>query len=249
MRFSLLLAVWFALPAHAVLILSGPAPDNSNAIQVQNRFLGLNNGSVQSACVLLDSLLPVSSASRTFTCGAGFAGGDHDANKSKLLSISEAGILDAADLRLTFDAVEPGGNSITIERLALFFYDGVSGALLTGSAVELAPVPMTLSSTNEGNGKPELVFRLDQTSINLLTAAGFNANTIVGMAVNFSGASGGPETFYLANQFNSEGIPEPGTWVLGATALGLLCLNRRKRRPSPRSLPEHACTASSPSAA
>lgn len=142
-------------------------------------------------------------------------------NQSTTFVAGDKNIATPADLRITFDAVESGGNSITIDRLALYFWDS-AGNVLTPGGIELSPAPYVLPTTITGNGKAELVFKLDPQSIADLTNAGFSTTTIIGIAVNLSDVAGGPEGFYLSNAQVAEGVPEPGTWLLTGGALVLL---------------------------
>jgi hypothetical protein len=228
---SLVLCVLFwTTRASANIIFAGIAPDNSNAVQAQNSMMVVaSNATTSSACVLIDSVLLGSNFVYT-PCPSGFAGGDQTNVQTETFSAGSQNIANAADLRVTFDALESGGNSITIDRWVLYFWNPTTGAELVPGGIELSPVPYTINPTIQGGGNAEQVFKLDPQSIADLTLAGFNASTIIGMAVNLSNISGGPEAFYLSNQVTAEGVPEPGTYFLTIGALALLYRRVSSRR-------------------
>lgn len=154
------------------------------------------------------------------------------ASQTSLRSLGDLGITAASDLRIVFNALEPAGNDIVLTDLVLDIYDP-SGTLLFSSG---SFDPVTFDSTFPGAGNAGFVFGLDATqaaSAQTLAFGGSFAANLVGLSAAASDATGGFETFFVAN---AEGpgptpIPEPQTWALmGAGLFAVLLMRRRVQR-------------------
>ena len=133
--------------------------------------------------------------------------------KYDILSLSSLGINTIADLpslRIVFDATNPAGGSINMNNLTVKFFD------TTGALVEIAQTSHDFSNTIAGNGDTGFAF-------NISSLPTFDPSLRIALEATFTGAHGGPESFFAYNA--SQPIPEPGTIVLmgaGLVAVGLL---------------------------
>ena len=201
------------------------APDKSNAIQAQNRILSVQasgSNTTESGCILYGDV--------TSPCPTVTGGDTVVPSQSHTATFGTLGINDAANLAITFDAVESSGNSILLNQLVLYVWNDLgSGPLFTAS---LNNPNQNFASTLNGNGKAEAIFVLDQTSIDALNTLNFGPTWIIGMGASLSNVSSGAETFYvstLGTATNPEPVPEPTTWSLLAVGLGVTAYLKRRR--------------------
>lgn len=175
--------------------------------------------------------------------GALAVGGDTLAiNQTR--TITQAGATSAANLRIVFNAQEPGNaaaNPITLNNLVLTIYSPTGTPLFTSGP--LSGAPLNFSATQVGTGNAGFVFGLNaaqsaQAQTAAFSGAGFGSN-MIGLSASASNATGGPETFFVTNVGGPGGlpplvgpIPEPGTVALLAT--GLLALGGITRRRKER---------------
>lgn len=135
-------------------------------------------------------------------------------------SFLQLGLTDASLLRIALNAVEPGGDSITLNNLTLrLFNDTGSQAATTFSTTG----PITFNQTLPGTGNSGFVFALDaaQASIaNTAISQGFDRLTL---SASLSNATGGPDTFF------AYAVPEPSTYMMLIGGLGLVGLLVRRR--------------------
>ena len=159
------------------------------------------------------------------------------ASQTQTRTISSLGVMSAADLRVVFNALEPGNalNSIDLSNLVLSIYSP-TGALLFNSGAFAA---QSFANTQTGAGNSGFVFGLDTAqAIQAQTAAfgiGFGDNR-VGLAATANNATGGFETFFVASGTTGEGggpggnpVPEPATLgLVGLALFGVIGSRRRK---------------------
>ena len=156
------------------------------------------------------------------------------ASQTQTRSISSLGLTSAADIRVVFNALEPGNEqSISLTNLQLSIYSP-SGGLLFNSGVF---TPVNFADTFTGAGNSGFVFALDSAQAAAAQAAafaggGFGSN-LIGLTAAASNATGGLETFFVASGGGgvTTPIPEPETYALmlaGLGALGFVAKRRRK---------------------
>lgn len=157
------------------------------------------------------------------------------ASQTQTRTISSLGVTSAADLRVVFNALEPGistGNgSILLSDLQLNIFSS-TGALLFNSG---AFTPINFADTFTGAGNSGFLFQLDATQAAQAQAAAFGVgfgSNLIGLAATALNATGGFETFFVASGgavSTPQKIPEPGSLALACLALfGLATLRRPK---------------------
>ena len=196
----------------------------------------------------VNTVLTISSpGSSTFESGAvGFGNvitGDAltGASQTHTRTLGELGVTSASTLRVVFNALEPGNaeaNGITLEHLMLNIYSPTGTLLFSSGDI----TPVTFSSTFTGTGNAGFVFGLDaaqQAAAAAAFGAGFQNNVVtlsaaagcgVEAPAGCLGATGGFETFFVANAAAVAAVPEPSTYALmvaGLAAMGLTLLRRR----------------------
>ena len=216
---------FFVGPANASLVLLSPANFGGTGLGAVNTILTIQS--------------PGSSSNETGSVGR-VVGNPNDvvlnnaktgASQTQTRTISSLGLTSAANLRVVFNAVEPGGDNITLNDLQLTFFSP-AGTVLFNSGI-FTPVPFINTFTGAGNSG--FVFGLDATQAAAAQAAAFGSgfgSNLIGLGATASNATGGVETFFVANSPGGGGggtaIPEPGTIALFGA--GLLALVARRRR-------------------
>src|SRR4029453_7220132 len=124
-------------------------------------------------------------------------------SQTQTRTIAQSGATSASNFAIVLNAVEPGGNSITVDNLAVRFYSTTGATLYTASLA----APVTIPNTLTGIGNAGFVFVLDPGQAAAAEAAGAFANTanVIGLFASLSAATGGPETFFVGNLGSDSG--------------------------------------------
>jgi hypothetical protein len=214
----------FATAGHASLVLAGP-----------ENFAGTGLGSVNTVLTLLS---PANSSTETggvqFTSTGDLISGDAQtgASQTQTRTIGELGLTSASSLRVVFNALEPGGaeNNITLSNLVLNIYSPTGQQLFTSGAF----TPVAFPDTFTGAGNSGFVFALDAAQAAQAQATGFAANYRIGLFATATSATGGFETFFVANSATGTPmtpVPEPMSLALfGSGLLGLGMIRRRRSK-------------------
>lgn len=158
------------------------------------------------------------------------------ASQTQTRTVSELGLTTAANLRVVFNALEPGGtaNAVTLSGLQLNIFSP-TGALLFDSGGFSCPTVAgcAFPNTLTGAGNSGFVFALTPAQQTEATLAGAFADPLnrVGLSASVNLATGGFETFFVANSGTVAPIPEPETYALmlaGLAAVGFVAKRRRR---------------------
>jgi hypothetical protein len=222
--------VSLAIPAHAMLVLQGPEDFDGTGLGAVNTVLTLQSPGSSTDEIGAVRRLPGDDGD--IITGDALTG----ASQTQTLSLSSLGIDSASDLRVVFNALEPGNdaNSISLNdlRLSIFSPDGTelfnSGSLTT---------PLSFADTFTGAGNSGFVFALDAAQAAAAQALAFGADfgaNLIGLYANLSDATGGPETFFVASASGgiTPPIPEPQTYALMLAGLGVVGFVAARRRRS-----------------
>jgi hypothetical protein len=120
------------------------------------------------------------------------------------------------DLRFVFNASQPSGGSIDITSLNVSFYGTSSTPLFTASLAS----PILLTSTLPGVGQSGFVFELTPAEATTVDAI-LGSTTEIGAGFSATGASGGPDTLFIATAPSTTPVPEPSSLLLGSGFLAL----------------------------
>jgi len=159
-------------------------------------------------------------------------------------TLADAGVSSASDLRVVFNASEPGNAlDIRLNQLVLTLFDTAGNVVNT----QKLAAPILFPTIQKGTGNSGFVFKLDgsqATSAQAFIDANGGVDTVrvglgasIGAAAGGAGsATGGLETFFVASAGSIGNVnvptqvPEPVTMLLiGAALVGLVSFDKRRR--------------------
>ena len=221
-------ALGFASSANASLTLIAPEDFSGTGLGGVNTILTIQSpgsSSFENGSVSWNGTADVISGSNVLT----------GASQTLTRTLTQLGITTAASLRVVFNASEPGGNGINLDTMALTIYNA------NGTTFFTAPLDhaYTFANTQTGIGNSGFVFGLNaqetgqlQSLLNPLN--GNFSNLRAGLSASASDATGGNETFFIANSAGlpTTAVPEPESYAMMLAGLGLLgfIVGRRNRR-------------------
>jgi PEP-CTERM motif-containing protein len=191
--------------------------------------------STESGSVSRSGAADVTSSTGVVAGGAPISVGNIQNGQTQTQTLGSVGITNSAQLAIVFNAAEPGNAlSVTLTGLRVDIFSAAGASIFNASLASSVDFPTTFS----GVGKEGFVFVLDalQAAAFDSALAGLTASEIaalrVGVSASVSGATGGPETFNMAQaQVTATAVPEPGITLLLSTALiGVAWSYRRTRR-------------------
>jgi hypothetical protein len=219
-----------AAPAHAMLVLVAPQDFDGTGLGAVDTVLTLTSPA--------NSSFESGSVGRSADGSSDVIEGDALTGASQTLtrSVDSLGITSASDLRVVFNAVEPGNEGaqgITLNDLVLSIFSPTGQVLFSSGSLASA---IDFSDTFTGTGNSGFVFALDAAQAAAAQAAAFGAGfgaNLIGLSASLSNATGGPETFFVASAGGvTAPIPEPQTYALmlaGLGALGFVSWRRRRQ--------------------
>jgi hypothetical protein len=217
--------------AHASLVLVGPETFEGTGLGAVNTILTIGSpasSAFESGGVAFDNAPSGDALTGT--------------SQTHTRTLGELGVASPADLRVVFNALEPGNgdNGITLSDLVLNIYSPTGTLLFTSGAF----TGVDFAATMTGAGNSGFVFALDGAQQAAAAAAfgGSFADNVVGLSATAGcnatspagcqGATGGFETFFVTSAASVvPSIPEPGTYALilaGIAVIGFMARTRAR---------------------
>jgi len=228
-----LLLVVSAVNSFASLMPVGPMTFSSN-VGTFPTVLTIQNMGTASGCA---GFVGGSDLSGLAACPGGFTGsGGNEVGTAMqtgtrtIAQLSAAGITTSSNLLFVFHPSEPGGGPITIQDLALTFFNVTTDNTFTAT---LPGTPMNFADTNSGSAaNTGFAFRLDPFEAGLAAEFFANPASRVGGAATITGSAGGAATFSLAamRAVRPSAVPEPSTAIYLVGAVFVMGVSRRIRK-------------------
>ncbi|MEO7521529.1 MAG: PEP-CTERM sorting domain-containing protein [Gemmatimonas sp.] len=222
--------------AHANLILAGEKQFGGTGLGTVNTILTISSSgsaTTETGCVTFGG-----ATGSAFLANGMCTGSNGDvktgASQTQTRTLLETGVTSAANFGIVFNAAEPGGDAITLNDLTVSFFSPAGLLLYQASTVPgVNGEPFLFPATNTGTGNAGFLFVLDAGQQSAATSAGVFLNTanVIGLSASLSQATGGNETFFVANTGGLAVVPEPSTYALMAAGLaGIFGFARRRRQ-------------------
>lgn len=208
--------------SHASLIYAGSVLDTGSGFGNVNTVLTLNSsGGGATGSVIRSGGVDVTTGDAT-----------PGASQNSTFSFGQLNITTADQIRLIFNANEPGNanNSINLNALTLSIYSDTGGAALFSTSLAAGQF---FATTENGIGSIGYAFILD--ALSTTAAQSFiSASNRIGLASTISLATGGPDTFLISVAAGPQGpgtsIPEPGSLLLLGLGLAGMTLGSLRKR-------------------
>ena len=219
----------FSYVVAGLLAMCGPAANAQLVLDAPVDFQGTGLGSVNTVLTIQ------SPGSSTTEAGSVWWDGTMDVSsgdaktggsQTQTRTLGDLGIASAADLRVVFNALEPGNlqNSIDLIGLTLGIFDAAGAQVFSASI----PQSYAFADTFTGAGNSGFVFALTAQSAAQLQSI-FSSDLRVGLTASAANATGGFETFFVGSADAVSVIPEPPTLALMLAGLGVVGFLGRKR--------------------
>ena len=216
----------FSTAAHADLTPLDPIDFNGTGLGSVNTILTIQspaNTDTENGTVVWDGTSDMLSGSNVLSGNS----------QTQTRTLGDLGVTSADSLRVVFNAAEPGNAAaagISLESLTFTAYTPTGTGIFSASLL----APIDYADTFTGTGNSGFVFGLTSAQAssfaNAVSASGFSFASIrAGLGASASGATGGHETFFIADAGGVTAVPEPQTYALLLAGLGAIGFAARRR--------------------